>query len=97
MNQPKKFRTIVMIVCSSIMAYLMAQRSLKLNESNAKQILNVFPFYILITFGCYCLGKIGYDLLVFNDYSNKTKELEQVYSIISSDIELFFIGTYVNR
>lgn len=40
--------------------------------------LDVFPWYTLIAFGSYCLGKLGYDLLTFNDYPHEIKKLEQV-------------------
>lgn len=39
---------------------------------------DVSPWYLLIVFGCYCLAKLGYDLLTFNDYPKEIKKLEQV-------------------
>jgi len=41
---------------------------------------DVSPWYLLIVFGCYCLAKLGYDLLTFNDYPKEIKKLEQVLS-----------------
>ena len=29
-------------------------------------------------FGCYCLGKLGYDLVTFNDYPKEIQKLEEV-------------------
>lgn len=57
-----------------------------------KWILDVFPWYSLIAFGSYCLGKLGYDLLTFNDYPKEIKKLEQVClicSLPSTLIDLF--------
>lgn len=43
-------------------------------------------WYLLIIFGCYCLAKLGYDLLTFNDYPKEIKKLEQ--DIINAHTDL---------
>jgi hypothetical protein len=40
--------------------------------------VDVAPWYSLIAFGSYCLARLGYDLLTFNDYPKEIKKLEQV-------------------
>jgi hypothetical protein len=45
--------------------------------------IDVFPWYMLIIFGCFCLAKLGYDLLSFNDYPLEIKKLEEVSLTIS--------------
>jgi len=47
-----------------------------------QQYLVLFPWYILICFGCYCLGKLGLDLLLFKDFPNETKKIEAVRSTL---------------
>ena len=41
-------------------------------------LTDVSPWYMLILVGCYCLAKLGMDLLSFNDYPHEIKKLEQV-------------------
>ena len=41
-------------------------------------LLLISPFYLLIALGCYCLGKLGVDLLAFHDCSAETPKLEKV-------------------
>ncbi len=40
--------------------------------------VDVSPWYCLMTFGSYCLGRLGMDLLTFNDYPEEIKKLEKV-------------------
>lgn len=42
------------------------------------EILPIIPFWALISFGCYALGTLGYDVLTFNDKPEKHQELLQV-------------------
>ena len=39
---------------------------------------DVSPWYSLIIFGCYCLARLGKDLLTYNDYPLEIGKLEQV-------------------
>jgi len=41
-------------------------------------IIDSLPCYLLMVFGCYCLGKLGVDLILFNDYPLEVKKLEEV-------------------
>lgn len=47
-------------------------------SSSLAWYVDVAPWYLLIAFGSYCLARLGYDLLTFNDYPNEIKKLEQV-------------------
>jgi hypothetical protein len=42
------------------------------------KIVEVFPFFILIGFGSACLGKLGYDLIVFREDPSEILALEKV-------------------
>ena len=58
--------------------YMMAGTSLSQSEQQPWVFLvDVMPWYTLICFGCYCLTKLGYDLLTFNDYPDEIRRLEQ--------------------
>ena len=50
-------------------------------------IVDVIPWYSLICFGCYCLTKLGYDLLTFNDYPNEIRRLEQDIRAAETDLQ----------
>lgn len=41
-------------------------------------IFHVLPFIILIYFGCYCLLRLGWDLLMFNDFPSEVGALAKV-------------------
>ena len=43
-------------------------------------ILAVWPWYTLMVFGCYCLYRLGKDIVSFNDYPEEIKKLEKVYT-----------------
>ncbi len=43
------------------------------------RVLEILPLYFLILFGCYCLGKLGYDLLVFRDDPQEIDVLAKVF------------------
>ncbi|XP_044304673.1 dolichol-phosphate mannosyltransferase subunit 3 [Varanus komodoensis] len=40
------------------------------------QVLWPLPIYLLVTFGCYALGIIGYRLATFNDCEEASQELQ---------------------
>ncbi|PYI24253.1 dolichol-phosphate mannosyltransferase subunit 3 [Aspergillus japonicus CBS 114.51] len=52
-----------------------------LNETIQNEIIPVLPFYALICFGCYLLGRLGLAILTFNDvpeaHTELQKEIEQ--------------------
>lgn len=66
----------VIIVWVAIWSYF------KLSQNHFSERVNWFtnvsPWYVLIIFGCYCLAKLGLDLLSFNEYPHEIKKLEQV-------------------
>lgn len=40
-----------------------------------EDVIPVLPWWALVSFGCYALGSLGYDVLVFKDKEAKYKEL----------------------
>lgn len=48
------------------------------NISKLKYFTSVLPWLLLMWFGCYCLFKLGIDLLSFNDYPKEIHKLEKV-------------------
>jgi hypothetical protein len=49
-----------------------------LKLDNIDRLANVIPWLLLMWFGCYCLAKLGWDLLSYNDYPSEIKSLEKV-------------------
>ena len=52
-----------------------------------KWLIDIFPWYSLICFGCYCLSKLGYDLFSFNDYPQEIAKLENDIRIADEDLK----------
>ncbi|PLB50540.1 dolichol-phosphate mannosyltransferase subunit 3 [Aspergillus steynii IBT 23096] len=48
-----------------------------LNETVQKEVIPVLPFYALICFGCYLLGRLGLAILTFNDVPEAHDELQK--------------------
>lgn len=40
--------------------------------------VQALPLYALVCLGCYCLARLGADLLLFRDFTHRTHLLEQV-------------------
>ena len=68
-------------------------------------IIDVAPWLSLMTFGSYCLAKIGMDLLMFNDYPQEIKRLETVrqfkyifrkISVVSLILKFFNVQDIIN-
>ncbi|KAL3460555.1 dolichol-phosphate mannosyltransferase subunit 3 [Aspergillus heterothallicus] len=47
-----------------------------INETVQREVIPVLPFYALISFGCYLLGRLGVAILTFNDVPEAHKELQ---------------------
>jgi dolichyl-phosphate mannosyltransferase polypeptide 3 len=63
--------------------------------SRLQWFVNVSPFYGLIIFGCYCLARLGLDLMSFNDYPAEIKLLEKVcrsFQMFSTSYITFITG-----
>ncbi|KAE8133758.1 dolichol-phosphate mannosyltransferase subunit 3 [Aspergillus pseudotamarii] len=66
----------VLLLVSSL--YLVLYLDLvPLNETIQKEIVPVLPFYALISFGCYLLGRLGVAILTFNDVPEAHEELQK--------------------
>jgi dolichyl-phosphate mannosyltransferase polypeptide 3 len=56
-------------------------------DETEKWFVNVSPWYVLMSFGCYCLGRLGFDLLTFNDYPEEINKLEQDILCARTDLK----------
>ncbi|OOF91272.1 dolichol-phosphate mannosyltransferase subunit 3 [Aspergillus sclerotioniger CBS 115572] len=66
----------VLLLVSSL--YLVLYLGLvPLNETVQTEIIPVLPFYALICFGCYLLGRLGLAILTFNDVPEAHEELQK--------------------
>lgn len=70
----------VLLLVSSI--YLALYLGLvPLNETFQSEVIPVLPFYAVIAFGCYLLGRLGIAIFTFNDvpeaHAELQKEIEQ--------------------
>ncbi|KAI9933404.1 hypothetical protein ASPWEDRAFT_43211 [Aspergillus wentii DTO 134E9] len=66
----------VLLLVSSL--YLVLYLGLvPLNETVQKEIIPVLPFYALISFGCYLLGRLGVAIFTFNDVPEAHEELQK--------------------
>ncbi|RJE27420.1 Dolichyl-phosphate mannosyltransferase polypeptide 3 [Aspergillus sclerotialis] len=66
----------VLLLVSSL--YLVLYAGLvPLNEKVQKEIIPVLPFYALISFGCYLLGRLGVAIFTFNDVPEAHEELQK--------------------
>ena len=77
-----KRRTLYVAVLIAIAAlWLGLKLKFKGHENNKLVFLiDVFPWFLLMAFGSYCVTKLGYDMLTFNDYPEEIKVLEKVNS-----------------
>lgn len=57
------------------------------SSSEQRWLIDIFPWYSLICFGCYCLSKIGCDLLSFNDYPHEITKLETDIKVADDDLK----------
>lgn len=50
-------------------------------------IVTIWPWYSLMVFGCYCLYRLGSDIVSFNDYPEETLKLEKDILIAREDLK----------
>ncbi|KAJ6000166.1 hypothetical protein N7481_000575 [Penicillium waksmanii] len=79
MTRAQQTVSVVLLVSS---LYLVAYLGLvPLNETIQTEILPVLPFWAVIVFGCYLLGRLGVAIFTFNDvpeaHAELQKEIEQ--------------------
>ncbi|KAJ5180738.1 hypothetical protein N7492_003948 [Penicillium capsulatum] len=75
----------VLLLVSSL--YLVLYLGLvPLNETFQTEIIPVLPFYAVISFGCYLLGRLGLAIFTFNDVPEAHEELQK--EIEQAKIEL---------
>ena len=65
------------------------QSERSLTADKLQWLVSILPWYGLILFGCYCLMKLGRDLLNFNDCP---KEIQKLSQVTNHDMySLFFV------
>ncbi|GLI80043.1 hypothetical protein PoHVEF18_008391 [Penicillium ochrochloron] len=57
-----------------------------LNETVQTEIIPVLPFYALIVFGCYLLGRLGVAIFTFNDVPEAHAELQKEIEMAKVDL-----------
>lgn len=57
-----------------------------LKQDYLSRIIYALPWLWLVSLGCYCLGKLGIDLLTFNDYPHEIKALEADIDAARADL-----------
>lgn len=55
-------------------------------DAKHKEIVSLLPWYALILLGSYCLGKLGFDLVCFNDYPSEITKLEKDVDEAKADL-----------
>lgn len=66
------------LVDSPFFAQHQSTKSLHAHIPQIKFLLDVLPWYSLVLFGCYCLGKLGIDMLSFRDCPQDIPKLAEV-------------------
>ena len=62
------------------------------------KVVEVIPLYLIMTLGSYCLGKLGYDLLVFREDPREITALEKVCFRFSSIMFVLIVKfAWLNR
>jgi len=65
---------LILIIVTTVWCGLQYNKS-SIDSSVMQWYIDVFPIYMVMVFGSYCLGKLGYDVLVFNDYPEEITKL----------------------
>ena len=84
-----KFLILAILAWLSVFSY-----SFYYNFSELKYFTSVLPWLLLMWFGCYCLFRLGVDLLSFNDYPNEVYKLEQVRAFNRLNNRVFLFDIY---
>ncbi|KAL1845731.1 hypothetical protein Plec18167_009231 [Paecilomyces lecythidis] len=57
-----------------------------LNETVQTEIIPVLPFYALISFACYLMGRLGVAILTFNDVPEAHEELQKEIELAKEEL-----------
>jgi dolichyl-phosphate mannosyltransferase polypeptide 3 len=68
-------RALILVVLLYVALYVGAIPS---SPTVQNEILPVLPFWVLVAFGAYTLGTLGWDVMTFNDKPEKHRELLKV-------------------
>ncbi|KAG5367125.1 Dolichol-phosphate mannosyltransferase subunit 3 [Yarrowia sp. B02] len=56
-------------------------------EKIRAEIVPLLPFWLLVSFGSYSLGTLGWDILSFNDKPEKYAELKEQIKLAKADLK----------
>jgi hypothetical protein len=76
MKRHQKYLITALVIGTSWIYLKAIQKSF--SSEPVRFLIDVFPWLLLMWWGCYCLGRLGLDLLLFNDYPGEIKVLEKV-------------------
>ncbi|KAJ0422548.1 dolichol-phosphate mannosyltransferase subunit 3 [Aspergillus carlsbadensis] len=74
MTRAQQTLSVVLLVSSLYLSLYLGL--VPINETFQREVIPVLPFYALISFGCYLLGRLGVAILTFNDVPEAHKELQ---------------------
>jgi len=77
-----------MVYLSLVVLLVVIWISLKLSPVyKDAALVDVMPWYLLISLGCACLAKLGLDLLTFSDFPVEVKKLEADIAAARLDLQ----------
>ncbi|KAL2866826.1 dolichol-phosphate mannosyltransferase subunit 3 [Aspergillus lucknowensis] len=74
MTRAQQTLSVVLLVSSLYLSLYLGL--IPLNETVQREIIPVLPFYALISFGCYLLGRLGTAIFSFNDVPEAHEALQ---------------------
>lgn len=74
----KATQTLALIIASAAAYFSLLMGIVPTSQKFQDEVLPVVPWWVLVSFGAYALGNLGYDLLSINDKPEKYKELVEV-------------------
>jgi dolichyl-phosphate mannosyltransferase polypeptide 3 len=82
-------QTLALAVASAAVYAMLLTGIVPTSPKFQDEILPVIPWWVLVSFGAYALGTLGFDLLTINDKPEKYKELLDVCIMLRIYSRLF--------
>lgn len=70
-------QSISILLLVSSLYFVLYAGLIPINETVQEEIIPVLPFYALISFACYLLGRLGLAIFTFNDVPEAHEELQK--------------------
>ena len=83
----KRHQTYGLVLLTIVLQWTYLKLTVNQPSKELKWIIDILPWYSLICCGCYCLSKLGYDLILFNDYPLEIAKLENDIKIADADLK----------